>query len=154
MFTEEVIRSIEKSVLCWLASADADGFPNVSPKEMFTYEGDDLLLIANIASPNSVNNILQNNKVCVSFVDILLQKGFKLKGLARVIPKENVDFKYKAALLTGLFSDVFPIQSIIEVTVTKTERILAPRYFLFPETTEAEQIESAKRTYGFTAEES
>ncbi|WP_366100586.1 pyridoxamine 5'-phosphate oxidase family protein [Flavobacterium sp.] len=37
MFNQEVIKSIEQSVLCWLATSDEDNFPNVSPKEMFTY---------------------------------------------------------------------------------------------------------------------
>ena len=65
MFNLEVIKYIEQSVLCWLATSDRDNFPNVSPKEMFTHFEENKLLIANIASPNSIANINVNNKVCV-----------------------------------------------------------------------------------------
>ena len=80
MLTTDIKKSIDTCVLCWLATVDKDQQPNVSPKEMFTYLDDHTLLIANIASPNSVRNIAQQPKVSVSFVDVFTQKGFKLKG--------------------------------------------------------------------------
>jgi hypothetical protein len=46
MLDKEVIKYIKQSVLCSLATSDKDNFPNVSPKEMFTYKGNDTLLIA------------------------------------------------------------------------------------------------------------
>ncbi|MFK5037181.1 pyridoxamine 5'-phosphate oxidase family protein, partial [Klebsiella pneumoniae] len=70
MITEEVKNYIDKSVLCWLATSNRQNEPNVSPKEIFTYKDDKTLLIANIASPNSIANINENPNVCVSFVDI------------------------------------------------------------------------------------
>lgn len=33
--SERLRAAIETSVLCWLATVDADGQPNVSPKEIF-----------------------------------------------------------------------------------------------------------------------
>ena len=75
MISVEIKNYIERSVLCWLATADAAGVPNVSPKEIFVPFGDDHLLIANIASPESVKNIRGNPHVCVSFVDVFVQKG-------------------------------------------------------------------------------
>lgn len=147
MFTHKVIKYIEQSVLCWLATSDKDNFPNVSPKEMFTHFGDNKILIANIASPNSVENILGNSNVCVSFVDVFVQKGFKIKGQAKIIYKKDVDFEIKSKPLTSLFSDKFPISAIIEITAQKVESITAPSYFLYPETTEEMQIKSAMDTY-------
>jgi len=80
MMTETVKKYIDKAVLCWLATCDENGIPNVSPKEMFTYIGNTTLLIANLASPNSISNIQINPNVCISFIDISVQKGFKLQG--------------------------------------------------------------------------
>lgn len=60
-------------VLCWWATADEQGQPNVSPKEVFAVVDDQHLLIANIASPVSVRNIQHNPKVCVSIIDIFVQ---------------------------------------------------------------------------------
>jgi predicted pyridoxine 5'-phosphate oxidase superfamily flavin-nucleotide-binding protein len=147
MFDNEIKKYIDKSVLCWLATSDNDNFPNVSPKEMFTYLGENKLLIANIASPNSVKNIMQNNKVCVSFVDVFVQKGYKIKGEAVFINKEHLDFEHKKRVLTNIYSDNFPINGIIEIEIKKIETIKAPSYFLFPGITEQQQIEGAMKTY-------
>ena len=152
MLTEEVLISIEESVLCWLATVDVHGTPNVSPKEMFTAYGKGHqkthILIANIASPNSVANIRANSAVCLSFVHIFKQKGFKLHGVARILNKDDASFPEKHQALYTLTGDDFPFQRIIEIEVLKVNPILAPRYRLFPNTTEDEQISSALNTYG------
>jgi predicted pyridoxine 5'-phosphate oxidase superfamily flavin-nucleotide-binding protein len=119
---------------------------------MFTWQDEQTLLIAHIASPNSVANIRSNPNVCVSFVDVFVQKGFKLKGRARIIEKEHAEFPEKAKHLTDLFSDAYPIKDVIEVTVIKAEPIVAPSYFLFPETTVEGQIAAAHKTYKVRAE--
>lgn len=147
MITDEVKKYIDKSVLCWLATTNEQNEPNVSPKEMFTLYGDKTLLVANIASPNTIQNIKTNSKVCVSFLDIFVQKGFKLKGIAKVIDKANVDYDEKLKLLTNLFTDKFPINSIIEINIKTVDKIVAPSYYLYPETTEKSQIDSALMTY-------
>ena len=74
MLTADILKYIDQSVLCWLATADKDGQPNVSPKEIFAYHNGDIL-IANIMSPQSVKNIKANPKVAVSFIDLLTQKN-------------------------------------------------------------------------------
>jgi len=93
MLRPEIITSAQKSVLCWLATADAQGQPNVSPKEIFTFYDADHFLIANIASPNSVRNIAANPRVCVSFIDVFVQKGFKVSGVAQNIVKQDADYE-------------------------------------------------------------
>ena len=80
---------IQRSVLCWLATADAQGQPNVSPKEVFAAFDEQRLVIAHIASPISVKNIQQNPKVCVSLIDIFVQKGWKLIGTAQYVNARN-----------------------------------------------------------------
>lgn len=147
MISSEIKKYIDESVLCWLATSNKENEPNVSPKEIFTYKGDRILLIANVASPNSINNIKENSSVCVSFVDVFIQKGYKLKGTAILINKDDNDFKEKVKPLTDLFTDEFPIKSVIEIEIKKVETIQAPSYFLYPDRTEQFQIESAMRTY-------
>ena len=147
MISKEVKKYIDESVLCWLATSNRQNEPNVSPKEIFTYKDDKTLLIANVASPNSIDNIKENSNVCVSFVDIFVQKGYKLKGNAILIDKDDNDFKEKVKPLTDLFTDEFPIKSVIEIEIKKVDTIQAPSYFLYPDRTEQFQIDSAMRTY-------
>ncbi|MFT4031458.1 MAG: pyridoxamine 5'-phosphate oxidase family protein [Siphonobacter sp.] len=147
MINDEVKKYIDKSVLCWLATCNKQNEPNVSPKEMFTYKDDTTLLIANIASPNSIANIKDNPNVCVSFVDVFVQKGFKVKGIATLIDRKEDSFNAEVKPLIDLFTDKFPIKSILKIKVTSADRIQAQSYFLTPDTTEKTQIESAMKTY-------
>lgn len=147
MINDDVKKYIDLSVLCWLATCDKELTPNVSPKEIFTYQGNNTLLIANIASPNSVSNIKINPNICVSFIDVFVQKGYKLKGIARIIERNDPLFATIVKPLTDIFTDQFLIQSVIEMTVTKAEIIQAPSYFLYPDTTEAGQIANAMTSY-------
>ena len=147
MLTHDVKNCLQKSVLCWLATADKDGMPNVSPKEMFTFEGDSTLLIAHIASPNSLKNIKENSNVCVSVLDIFVQKGYQIKGIATIIKGKDAAFAAKAEILRGLFGTDYSFAALINIEVLKVKPIIAPSYFLFPERTEQSRIDSAKAMY-------
>ncbi|GAB5495226.1 MAG: pyridoxamine 5'-phosphate oxidase family protein [Phycisphaerales bacterium] len=148
MLTPESRLSIERSVLCWLATCDNSGQPSVSPKEIFTSNGDHTLLIANIASPGSMSNIRVNSRVCVSFLDIFAQRGTQVFGTAEVVTKSDEQFTDLAMPLKELAGPDYPFSSLFQITATSCKEIIAPRYRLFPDTTEQEQIESAMRTYG------
>jgi len=146
--TDAMWAELDRSVLCWLATASADGTPNVSPKEIFAVFGQDAIVIADIASPVSVRNIRANPKVCVSFIDIFRQRGFKVSGTARIIaPAEEGFGRYGAELIDKAGPD-FPIRHVILVSVQHIARIKAPSYLLFPDRSEGERMGEAYRTYG------
>lgn len=149
LLSTEVVDAARNSVLCWLATVDASGQPNVSPKEIYAVFDSAHVVVANIASPTSVRNIGTSAKVCLTFVDVLVQKGFKVYGLARNVGKADSDFAVWVEPLWGMAGPRFPIHSVIVVAATAVEPVLAPSYRLYPgETTEEGQIESALRTYG------
>jgi len=152
MLTEEVRNSIKESVLCWLATSDENGCPNVSPKEMFIAFEEDKLLIANIASPESIKNIKSNSNVCVSFVHVFKQKGFKLSGKAQIIEGENSSYNDLKEELYSLGGRSFEIKSVIQIIIRKISPIVAPSYWLFPETTESSLIEQSLKTYKVSRE--
>ncbi|WP_338790713.1 pyridoxamine 5'-phosphate oxidase family protein (plasmid) [Bernardetia sp. Wsw4-3y2] len=147
MLTSEIKNYIDKSVLCWLATADKDNMPNVSPKEIFTFYKDNYIIIANIASPQSVVNIVQNPNVCVSFIDVFVQKGFQIKGKASIIKKSDVEFEELERPLIEMTKGKYPFSTVIKIKLEKIKKIIAPSYIVFPETTEKEQIENAKKLY-------
>jgi len=145
--TKEIKEYINTSVLCWLATVSTKNIPNVSPKEIFDYYESNKIIIANIASPQSVRNIKHNGNVCVSFIDILVQKGFQIKGKAEIIGKTDSEFEKMEKVLTKMTGGKFPFATITKITVGHVKPIIAPKYLLYPETTEKEQIESAKKAY-------
>jgi len=139
---------ITRSVLCWLATVDDSGHPNVSPKEVFCAWGDDSILIANIASPESAKNIRSFPGVCVSFVDVFVQKGFKVKGLAKIVESSSPEYQELIKPLEAITKGVFSIINIFQIKITKVSSIVAPSYRIYPDRTEEQQIESALHAYG------
>ena len=146
--TIEIKEYINRSILCWLATVSTENMPNVSPKEIFNYYGTDKIIVANIASPQTVRNIKLNENVCVSFIDILVQKGFQVKGKAEIIEKTDSEFVEMEKILTKMTGGNFPFSTITKITVGQVKPIIAPKYILYPETTETQQIENAKKVYG------
>ncbi len=69
---EAIREAARRSVLCWLAKVDAEGQPNVSPKEVWAIADDQHVVVAHIASPISARNIAQHPQVCLSFVDVFV----------------------------------------------------------------------------------
>jgi len=136
-------------LLCWLATVDEKGQPNVSPKEVFAVLDKQHLVIAHIASPISVRNIECNPKVCVSMIDIFVQKGWKLQGHAKYVLANDEMFPKYVQPLNALAGEKFKIQGVMLVRVEQAHRILAPSYRFYPDsTTEASQIASAMKAYG------
>lgn len=144
-----LLAAARRSVLCWLATVDSEGQPNVSPKEVWAIADDRHVVVANIASPVTARNIAQQPKVCLSFVDVLVQKGFKLLGTARAVLPDDADYRKWAAPLLAMTGDRFAVRSVLLISVQSAQPIEAPSYWLYPETTtEASQVEAAQRTYG------
>jgi predicted pyridoxine 5'-phosphate oxidase superfamily flavin-nucleotide-binding protein len=135
-------------VLCWLATVDAKGQPNVSPKEVWAIADDQHVVVAHIASPTSARNIAQHSQVCLSFVDVFVQKGFKLLGKAREVRAADPEFSAWAAPLLAMVGQRFTIHSVLLIQVQSVHAIVAPSYRFYPDdTTEASQVTSAMRTY-------
>ena len=152
LLNEPIREAARRSVLCWLATVDADGQPNVSPKEVWALVDDEHVVVAHIASPVSARNIALQPQVCLSFVDVFVQKGFKLKGFAHEVRAADPAFTRWAAPLQAMVGQRFVIQSVLLIRVTSVSPIMAPSYRFYPhETTEASQVASALCTYGVQA---
>lgn len=76
------------------------------------------------------------------------QKGFKLRGKARLVQRTDADHAPLLAEIHKLGNENDPVRCIMEVRVEATEQILAPSYWLMPETTEEAQVQQAMETYG------
>jgi uncharacterized protein len=137
----------QRAVLGWLATVDADGTPNVSPKEVFALL-DGRIAVAHIASPQTVRNLAERPAVCFSFVDVFVQTGYKLKGRATLLRPADAGFAHWAAPLASMTQGRFPIHAVVLIEPLHVEPILAPSYRLYPDqTTEASQVAQAMARY-------
>ena len=150
MITREVIQSIEASVLCWLATVAPDGSPNVSPKEAFMHDGKGRIIIAHIASPQTVRNITSNPQVCLSFIDVFTQKGYKIRGMAKILRDSHERYLEQQSNLVRVIGDTFRILAVIEVEPIEIEAIIAPSYRMFPDATTSMMIQQSLATYKVT----
>ena len=149
LLSDDVLEAASRSVLCWLATVGPDGQPNVSPKEIWAPFDPAHLVVANIASPTTVRNLRHSSAVCLSFVDVLVQKGFKVIGEAENVERGHPSFQRWAAALLAQAEPRFRVHSVIVVRARSVEPIVAPSYRLHPaETTEASQVAAARRRYG------
>jgi hypothetical protein len=152
LLTGAVREAARRSVLCWLATVDAKGQPNVSPKEIWAIADEQHVVVAHIASPVSARNIAQHPQVCLSFVDVFVQKGFKLSGTAREVRAADPEFATWAKPLLAMVGQRFTIHSVLVIQVQSVAAILAPSYRFYPdETTEASQVASALQRYGMVS---
>ena len=130
--TLEMKTCLDQSVLCWVATSDSDGRPNVSPKEVFTSDGD-RILIAHIASPKTVRNIEVNPQVMVSVVDVFAQHGWQFSGEASLSWADSSEFAELVKPLDVITQGLYPIKAVIVVAVRDAKRIVAPSSWLFPD---------------------
>jgi predicted pyridoxine 5'-phosphate oxidase superfamily flavin-nucleotide-binding protein len=127
---------------------DAKGQPNVSPKEVWAIADEQHVVVAHIASPISARNIAQQPQVCLSFVDVFVQKGFKLLGRAREVRAADPEFATWAKPLLAMVGQRFTIHSVLVIHVKSVSAIVAPSYRFYPDdTTEASQVVSGMRAY-------
>lgn len=147
----DVKSCIEKAVLCWLASVNQEGKPNVSPKEIFALYDDEHIAIADIASPITVRNIKNNAEVCFSAIDIFSQSGFKITGTAQIHAADADIYPQLRASLSHLLTTEYVVRNIILLKVENVSKILAPSYHIHPKRTEEEHRERTYKTYGVRA---
>ncbi|MEM7673659.1 MAG: pyridoxamine 5'-phosphate oxidase family protein [Verrucomicrobiota bacterium] len=147
MITKAVADCIEESVLCWFATVSKDGAPNVSPKEAFMYDGNGKIFVANIASPKTQTNLQYCDRVCVSFINVFTQRGYKVEGVAQLLKKHSRGFEDAHAKLVAMIGDVFRIASIFEVNPVSVSEILAPSYRLFPDSDPIDRIRDSLKSY-------
>ena len=129
----EVFELADRAVLCWLATADLSGAPNVSPKEAFVLRPPDIALVADIASPKSVRNIGMNPGVCLALIDVFDQRGYQLHGQAKLVKPRVPAFQDLRATIEKRIGPGYPIRQVIEVAISRVHSIVAPSYWLDPE---------------------
>jgi predicted pyridoxine 5'-phosphate oxidase superfamily flavin-nucleotide-binding protein len=84
ILTDDMKRVVREQSLGFVATVCPDGTPNLSPKGTTTVWDDDHLVFADIVSPGTISNLLQNPAVEVNVVDPIRRCGYRFKGQAEV----------------------------------------------------------------------
>lgn len=129
LVTQAMIDLIERQRLAFIATVCPDGTPNVSPKGTLCAWGTDQLIFADIRSPGTVANLRTNSAVEVNVVDPFVRKGYRFKGLGRIV-EEGPEFEPFVAFFAerGLFDAPRRIRVIVVIRVEQAMPLLSPGY--------------------------
>ena len=119
---------LDEQKLGYVATVSGDGTPNLSPKGTIIPWDKTTIAFADIRSPNTMKNLESNPNLEINVIDPLLRKGFRIKGIARIIKEgQNYDEILNHYKERGVKS---PIGAIVLVTVTGFSEVTSPLYDL------------------------
>ena len=111
-----------------VATVNADGTPNVSPKGTMEVLDDHTLMFAEIASPTTLANLKERPAIEINFLDVLTRKCFRAKGTAEVVSKDSPSFDALFAHFEKWGDLANRVRHIIKVHVVKASVISSPIY--------------------------
>jgi predicted pyridoxine 5'-phosphate oxidase superfamily flavin-nucleotide-binding protein len=129
ILSPDVQRFVLDQRLGFVATVRPDGTPNVSPKGTTTVWDDEHLMFADVASPQTIENLRTNPHIEINVVDPVIRKGYRFRGTAEV-HQHGPDYEHGIALLQAQGSKSGPdrIRSIVVVTVTEVRTLISPAY--------------------------
>ncbi|SRR5258706_2108214 len=126
ILTTEIKEFVRKQKLGFVATVCPDGTPNLSPKGTTIAWDDEHLAFADIHSPGTVNNLLNNPSVEINVVDIFIRKGYRFKGVAKVLSEGSV-FEEILSFYRDAGSKHI-IKNIVLIKVDQVLRVTSPAY--------------------------
>lgn len=117
--------------LGFVATVNADGTPNLSPKGTLAPWDDDHLVFADIASPNTSANLERNSAVEINVVDPLIRRGYRFVGTA-VVHREGATFEDGVRFYErrGTFEARARIRAVVVIAVSSVLPVRSPAYAL------------------------
>ena len=128
MITNDMKMIVEKSMLCFVATVNKNGSPNVSPKSTLKVFDDRHLIFANIASPNTIKNIQRDPRVEINCVDVFLRRGYRFKGTASIYNGTSPIFFELVKNIKIEHGEKIPVSDAILININKIAPILSPAY--------------------------
>jgi len=119
---------IEAAQLCYVATVNKDGTPNLSPKASLAVFDDDHLVFANIASPDTAENLRGRPSIELNVVDIFERRGYRFGGVAELMPEGSAEFAFVADPFWAAQGRDYPIYEIIKIRLEQAREIRSPAY--------------------------
>ena len=132
ILSDEVQRFVREQRLGFVATVNADGTPNVSPKGTTTVWDDDHLVFADIRSPGTVANIERDPAVEINVVDPMIRKGYRFRGEAEIHadgPQFNEVARWYESQGTRAWDEAGRrIRAVVMVEVHEVRPLVSPAY--------------------------
>jgi uncharacterized protein len=127
ILTTEIKEFVRQQKLGYVATVCPDGTPNLSPKGTTTVWDDEHLVFADIHSPGTINNLLINPSVEINIVDIFIRKGYRFKGIGKVL-SEGPLFEEIVAFYKAAGAAKYAIKNIVLIKIERILPLSSPIY--------------------------
>ncbi len=120
MIPQEVKSLFDGNHVCWMATADASGTPNVAPMLNLWWSGEQSLVIGDMFMKTTAANVQSHGRMCLAAYDPATGRSWKMTGTATYetkgpnydmaqaeLQKKNPDMRFKGAV-------VFTIQAVYD----------------------------------------
>lgn len=139
---------VADTILCFAATVNPDGSPNLSPKSSLRVRGDRHLLFANIASPGTVRNLRRDPRIEINCVDIFARRGYRFKGRATIHSAGDPLYEDLVVSVKQEHGDAIPVHDAVLVEVLEAKPVLSPAYTFIDGVTEEVLRAAYTRKYG------
>jgi uncharacterized protein len=127
-FTQDMVDVVDNAKLAFVATVRPDGRPNLSPKGSVRVLDPEHLIFADMASPQTVENLRHRPDVEVNVVDFLSRRGYRFRGTAAILEPGHADFDWIAAWVRSTHGDNYVCHHAVKIFVTESAELLSPAY--------------------------
>ena len=125
--TTEMKELVQRMRLCFVATTDSEGKPNLSPKGSIVVLDDEHLAFCDIDSPNTIRNLRSNPHIEINVVDPVLRKGYRFKGRAELVHK-GPTYDQVAGGFWEREGKQYPVNTVVKIKVETAMPVLSPAY--------------------------
>ena len=146
--TAEIYAIIKQAILSFVATANEDGTPNLSPKASLTVRNG-ILYFADIASRRTILNLRRNPAVEINVVDIFQRRGYRFRGRASILPPDDDEYLVIANWVRAMSGPEYPVDHVARIETTSIVPLLSPAHvFGRPPQSQAEIRDTYHQKYG------
>ena len=128
MMTPGMTQVVREQRLGFVATVNADGTPNLSPKGTFVVVNAATVAFAVIRSPGTLRNLAAIPAVEVNFVDPFTRRGCRLFGTARIVRRGDAGFDGLLPLFADHGDLVLRTRAVVLIAVTRALPLSSPAY--------------------------
>ena len=119
---------INETILCFTATVNKDGSPNLSPKSTLKVFDDNHLIFANIASPKTIFNLKRDPRIEINCIDIFSRRGYRFKGKGSIHSIGSQIHDDLAQEIRNEHGESIPVIDAIIIELLEAKAVLSPAY--------------------------
>ncbi|MCH9673148.1 MAG: pyridoxamine 5'-phosphate oxidase family protein [Gammaproteobacteria bacterium] len=128
IITADMKALIASHSLGYVATVNADGTPNLSPKATMVALDDTRIAFGDLRSPTTVANLKARPGMEINFIDVFARRGFRFRGTATYANRDSAEFRELLPHFSawGDLADSF--HGVIVLNVERALPVSSPAY--------------------------